>query len=133
MDVTPLRCSYGGIRLPLLRRVSFPLTGCSTLPLGERRPADLPSSRLCRGDVLRSWTPVGSPASWPWTLLISPSLLLTRSAPTVCTLRGSIPSRLRIAAHHLPVYASSTSLPSPTQHSVLGASPRLPRPGSAPG
>lgn len=46
--------------------------------------------------------------------------------------RGSIPSRCRIAAHDLLVYASPTMLPSLTQHSVPGALPGLPELGLSP-
>jgi hypothetical protein len=102
-------------------------------PLPWRNPWDLPSSRLCRGDVPRSSTPMGSRGPWPSAPLIWPSVLLTTSAPTINrSSRGSIPSRLRIAAHHLPVYASSLSLPSTTQHAVPGAWPGLPGSGPAP-
>ena len=70
-------------------------------------------------------------ASWaPW---IWPSVMLSTSAPTCNrSFRGSIPSRLRIAAHHLPVYASPLALPPATQHSVPGALPGLPGLGSSP-
>ena len=46
--------------------------------------------------------------------------------------RGSIPSRCRIAAHDLLVYASPTLLPALTQHSVPGALPGLPELGLSP-
>ena len=102
-------------------------------PLPWRSPWDLPSSRLCRGDVPRSSTPMGSRGPWPSAPLMWPSVLLTTSAPTINrSSRGSIPSRLRIAAHHLPVYASPWSLPSTTQHAVPGAWPGLPGSGPAP-
>ena len=95
-------------------------------PLPWRSPWDLPSSRLCRGDVPRSSTPMGSRGPWPSAPLMWPSVLLTTSAPTINrSSRGSIPSRLRIAARALPVYASPPALPLTTQHSVPGAWPGL--------
>src|SRR4029453_12218331 len=49
----------------------------------------------------------------------------TAASPGVFPCRGTIPSRLRIAAHALPVYASRPALPMTTQHSVPGAWPGL--------
>ncbi len=62
-------------------------------PIG-RTALDLPSSRLCLDDVPRSRTPVGSRESWRLTLLIWPSLLLTRSAPTCSYITGLNPFTL---------------------------------------
>ena len=58
-------------------------------PLPWRSPEDLPSSRLCRGDVPRSSTPVGSREPWPSAPLIWPSVMLTTSAPTVPVHNGA--------------------------------------------
>jgi len=105
--VTPRPRSYGGIRLPMRHRASSQCAGCTALALtgGAHRISRV--SRLCPVDVPRSSTPVGSRGPWPLAPLIEPSMLLTMSAPTVlCSSRGSIPSRWRIAAHQLSVYAS---------------------------
>jgi len=81
---------------------------------------DLPSSRLYLDDVPRSQTPVDPRKPWSFASLVLPSPIINRSASTISSLRGSIPSRCCIVAHHLAVYASPTALPMPPQHSVLG-------------
>ena len=54
VGVTPLPHDYESIRLPKQHQASFQFSGCATLPHRLGTAWDLPSSRLCLGDVLRS-------------------------------------------------------------------------------
>ncbi|PSB22919.1 hypothetical protein C7B61_07210 [filamentous cyanobacterium CCP1] len=89
IGVTLLLHYYEDIRLPIDRWASFQLSGCTALPLFRRSRWDLPSSRLCLGNVPRSLTPVDPPKPWQLASLVLPSALLTASASTIYSHHGA--------------------------------------------
>jgi len=118
VGVTPLLRYYEDIRLPMHLQASSWFASCATLPC-PGSPSDLPSSRLYLDDAT-VFDPVDPDALVAVLRYCFPDT--KRSAPTVLfCYRGSIPSRFRIAAHHLLCTLRWTCYQASTQHSVLSA------------